>query len=417
MRKLFILPIIALMMVGCGETNRTEVIKGNDGKDGVSMGIDVSSLAPSCLAGGSTIKTYIDSNNNSELDSGELIKQVAVVCNGVQGVAGQDGVDGTSVTVAVASATDCPTGGITIDNSYHICNGAQGTMGPQGIQGIQGVAGIQGPQGLQGVPGVDGQDGLDGAAGLSAYDIYLTVNPGHTVEQFLASLVGPAGQNGTNGTNGASAYEIWLSNGNTGTQAQFLASLVGLTGPAGAPGPQGPAGPQGPSGSVGNITPVQLCPGDTATFKEQGFIVGGQLYAVYYNHNAGHAFLAKLNPGNYITTNGSGCTFNYANNGTTITLSNSSGTTTVPVNSGSTSTVSNQYRIDLYTNSNNTNNLVATYIVTNAGLVNWSISPATGHGFVINNNANSLGKANCNINNLTSVTTTQQFENCIVTKL
>lgn len=301
MRKLFILPIIALMMVGCGQTNRTEVIKGNDGKDGVSMGIDVSSTAPSCIAGGSTIKTYVDTNSNSELDSGELIKQVAVVCNGV---------DGTSVTVAVASATDCPTGGITIDNSYHICNGAQGTMGPQG-----------------------------------------------------------------------------------------------------------PAGPQGPSGSVGNITPVQLCPGDTATFKEQGFIVGGSLYAVYYNHNAGHAFLAKLNPGNYITTNGSGCTFNYANNGTTITLSNGSGTTTVPVNSGSTSTVSNQYRIDLYTDSNNTNNLVATYIVTNAGLVNWTISPATGHGFVINNNANNLGKANCNINNLTSVTTTQQFENCIVTKL
>jgi predicted nucleic acid-binding Zn-ribbon protein len=56
------------------------------------------------------------------------------------------------------------------------------------------------------------------------------------------------------------------------------------------------------------------------------------------------------------------------------------------------------------------------YIVTNPGQTDYTILPA-GHGFTVNNNANDLGKGGCNINNLTSVTTSQTFENCTVTKL
>jgi hypothetical protein len=170
--------------------------------------------------------------------------------------------------------------------------------------------------------------------------VWLTLpgNSGKTEAQFFASLTGPAGQNGTNGTNGTnglSAYQIWLNLGNTGTEAQFIASLKGATGNTGATGPQGP---QGVAGGVGNMTPVQLCPGDTGTFKEYGFIVGSDLFAVYFDKNQPIAFLAKLNPGSYVTTNGANCYFSYANNGSTITLTNSNNSnlvTTVNINSSS----------------------------------------------------------------------------------
>jgi hypothetical protein len=277
-------------------------------QDGISMGIDITSSAPSCVAGGSTIKTFVDTNRNGELDANETVKKMAVVCNGINGT---NGVDGTSTTVATATSTQCPTGGILVTtglNSYPICNGTNGAMGPQGLQGTQG---------LQGIPGAQGPIGVAGQPGKSAYQIWLDLGNSGTEAQFLTSL------KGTNGTNGLSAYQIWLSAGHSGTEAQFLASLVGPMGPTGAVGATGPQGPAGAAGSVGNITPVQLCPGDSGTFKEMGFVVGTDLYAVYFDNNQPIAFMAKLNPGNYVTTNGSNCYFNYANNGSTITLTNS----------------------------------------------------------------------------------------------
>lgn len=269
----FVTLAVALMLTACGQVHQTDVIKGNDGKDGISMGVDVSSFAPSCVAGGSTIKTFVDDNRNSQLDADEVIKQVAVVCNGINGTNGHDGVDGTSVTVRTATNSECPTGGVVYTAgliSSPICNGAQGTMGPQGDVG---PAGPQGPQGAQGPQGVAGTPGAPGAQGIQ-----------------------------------------------------------------GAIGPVGPQGPQGVAGGVGNMTPVQLCPGDTGTFKEYGFIVGSDLFAVYFDKNQPIAFLAKLNPGSYVTTNGANCYFSYANNGSTITLTNSNNSslvTTVSINSSS----------------------------------------------------------------------------------
>lgn len=296
--KKFIMLAAALMLTACGKVHQTDIIKGNDGKDGISMGIDVSSSAPSCLAGGTTIRTYVDENRDSQLDPGEVIKQVAVVCNGINGIDGVDGVDGidgTSVAVATATSLQCPNGGILVTQgtlSYPVCNGADGAMGPQGIQG---PAGPQGPQGAQGPQGVAGNDGATGSIG-----------------------------------------------------------------------PVGPQGPQGVAGGVGNMTPVQLCPGDTATFKEYGFIVGPDLYAVYFDKNQPIAFLAKLNPGNYVTTNGANCYFSYANNGSTITLTNSNNSslvTTIPIGSSGGGSSAGTCSV---VNQNQTNN---SYLVTTSGTI------------------------------------------------
>lgn len=364
MKSKFLILVLGMALAGCGTKTQEVIVEGTPGapgQDGISMGVDVDSVT-SCIADGTRIRTFVDDNKNGELDSGELIKKVAVICNGVNGTNGTDGIDGTSVSVSTASASQCPTGGVIFTAGLittAICNGEKGDMGPAGTNGLNGATGPQGIAGLsayqiwlnagntgdendflaslQGQDGANGSNGINGSNGLSAYDIWLSLGNSGTPSQFIASLKGPqgqAGQNGLNGSNGLSAYQIWLNLGNTGTEAQFIASLKGATGATGATGPQGP---QGTSGGVGNLTPVQLCPGDSANFKEYGFIVGTDLYAVYFDKNQPIAFLAKLNPGNYVTTNGSNCQFTYANNGTTLTLSNGNGTTTVNLNGTSNS--------------------------------------------------------------------------------
>ncbi len=302
--------VALIALCACSQTHQTDVVYGINGKNGVSMGVDVSQTAPSCVAGGVTVKTFVDANDNSELDLDETVKKVAVICNGTNGT------DGTSVSVSTASVSDCVTGGVVVTAgllSFPICNGADGAMGPQGEQGIQGA---------QGPVGVAGQDGK------SAYEIWKDLGNTGTEEDFLNSLIGQNGTNGTDGTNGLSAYQIWLNNGNTGTEQDFLNSLVGPRGATGEVGPVGPVGPQGVAGGVGNVTPVQLCPGDTVSFKEYGLVVGSDLFAVYFDKNQPIA-------------NGSSCYFSYQNNGTTITLTNTNNTTLVTtVNIGSSSSSS-----------------------------------------------------------------------------
>lgn len=353
MNKFMNVLVVALMLTGCAKQVEEITIRGEDGKDGISMAIAMEPTAPSCgAAGGITVKTFVDLNYDTNLDSGEPVKQTSVICNG------RDGINGTNatLTVAQASSSQCPTGGYVLTSSDSstpavICNGAKGDTGPQGVQGLSG------PQGIAGLSAYDiwlaaGNSGTEadfltslqgqaGANGLSAYQLWLNLGNTGTLAQFIASLQGPAGSNGSNGSNGqngASAYDIWLSLGNSGTEAQFMASLKGPKGDTGLTGPQGPIGQ---TGGIGNITPVQLCPGDTGTYKEYGLIVGTALYAVYHDNAAGNTFLALLKPGTYVTTNGSGCVFSYANNGTTATLSNGSGTTTINLTSSSSGGSSN----------------------------------------------------------------------------
>lgn len=229
-----------------------------------SLAFDMSPSEEVCQNGGTQIKSFVDLNRDFVLNSEEPVKQIAHICNGLDGENGQDG-RSSETTVSHASEEQCPAGGVllvtkNIQNNQTtlteslLCNGLDGEMGPQGEQGLQGATGPQGVQGEQGE--------------------------------------------------------------------------VGAT---------GPQGPQGVSGSVGNVTPVQLCPGDSANFVEYGLLIGSDLFAVYYSSSQDLTFLAKLNPGNYVTTNGSNCLFNYQNTGDEIILSNNSGTTVVNIVSNSTS--------------------------------------------------------------------------------
>lgn len=337
----------------------TVICNGENGTSGTSSSVSTSNVSSgnhNCPYGGLSITTTTGSSSSTEY-----------VCNGRPGQDGQDGQDG-----------DDGVNGTNGLSAYQVAvaNGYTGTelqwleslVGPKGGNGADGMSAYEVWEAQPGNGGkteseflssLVGPAGTDGQNGLSAYDLWLDLGNTGTESDFLSSLVGPAGSPGTNGSNGQSAYQIWLSLGNTGSEAQFLASLVGPAGTngsngtngtnganglsayqiwlglgnvgtetdfinalRGSVGPQGPQGPQGPAGPMANITttagfvPYKLCPGDNSTFPEYGFIVGTDIYAVYYGVIGGQqqAFMAKLNDGTYTTTNGASCSFTIGHN-------------------------------------------------------------------------------------------------------
>lgn len=224
MKSKFLILILGLALVGCGTKTQEIVVDGAPGapgQDGISMGIDVVSTAPSCLAGGSTIKTFVDSNRNGDLDTDEVIKKVAVICNGVNGTNGTNGIDGTSVSVATASSSQCPTGGVVFTAgliSTAICNGAQGDMGPAGTNGLNGAAG---PQGIP---------------GKSAYEIWLDAgntgdeNDFQSEQQFHFAVTGMASYSSytleVTFNNGSVVNQVQDSNGGASTYVNPLYTIA-----------------------------------------------------------------------------------------------------------------------------------------------------------------------------------------------
>lgn len=243
---------------------------GLDGKDGASIGmISSSATVAQCSAGGTMLQFYKDANNSGSKQASEPVLNTTVVCNGTNGTNGVNGVSSSISTQALLSGnTQCPYGGLEITTTTgsssivdYVCNGVAGANG------------------------ADGADGVDGVDGKTAYELAVENGFAGTLTDWLASLMGPKGDDGE----------------------------------AGAIGPMGPQGPQGPTANVtssSGLTPLKLCPGDNSAFPEYGFIIGTDLYAVYYGVIAGsqQAFLAKLNNGSYVTTNGAGCQFKVSHN-------------------------------------------------------------------------------------------------------
>lgn len=240
--------LVALFLVGCAAEKQEVAVAGKDGKDGYTTFITTQVVPP--------------------------MSELCGLAGGLKIVPYTD--------FNRNSAYDL--GEETVLASNVICNGAKGdtgavgATGPQGLQGIQGLTGQMGPIGPQGVQGIQGIQGAQGVAGPQG-------------AQGLQGIQGVAGTNGTNGTNGA-------------------AGAVGAQGPKGEPGIQGIPGASG----QGGITPVKLCQGDNSAFPEYGFAIGNNLYAVYYGVINGtlNAFMARLNPGNYMSTNSTNCTFTYS---------------------------------------------------------------------------------------------------------
>ena len=147
----------------------------------------------------------------------------------LQGLVGQDGIDGKS---AYDLAVDA---------------GAVGTE-LEWLASLQGETGAAGVAGTQGPTGPTGNTGPVGPTGKSPYDIAVFNGFVGNQEQWLQTLKGEQGlpgdnglngSNGTNGANGVSAYQVAVNNGFVGTQNEWIASLQGFQGITGAEGPQG----------------------------------------------------------------------------------------------------------------------------------------------------------------------------------
>ena len=102
---------------------------------------------------------------------------------GAQGPAGNDGADGTSVTIkgSVASVNDLPTSNNVVGDGYLISgnlyvwdgsvwNEVGNIQGPSGQDGADGADGINGVDGSNGIDGVDGADGYTPLKGVDYFD-------------------------------------------------------------------------------------------------------------------------------------------------------------------------------------------------------------------------------------------------------
>ena len=217
-----------------------------------------------------------------------LLSSCSVDKNLVTTVTGKDGYTTYITTEAVMPGHVCPTGGVKIvpytDTNRNgaldlgeavtlalstVCNGATGATGVAGSVGLDGKDGVPGVPGVQGIQGIAGPKGDKGEQGIK----------GEKGNDGLAGLIGQQGPKGNDGQ-------------------------------VGAPGIQGLPGTNGSSSSAG-IYAIQLCPGDNATFPEQGFVIDNNIYAVYYGVVNGtlNSFLARLSSGGYQTTNGTACNF------------------------------------------------------------------------------------------------------------
>jgi hypothetical protein len=163
--------------------------------------------------------------------------------------------------------------------------------------------------------GVDGQNGSSCTTRNDSVGVFVECSDG--TDSFI-----PFPKNGSDGA--------------TGPQGEK--GDVGQTGEAGTDGADGLNGTNGVDGVAGadgrdaQVVSMQLCPGDTGAYKEQGFLIDNNLYAVYYDHAKKQSFLAELKTGTYKTTNGSNCQFTYVKTATQVILSNGSGTTTINLN-------------------------------------------------------------------------------------
>lgn len=384
--------IMALLLIGCAK-HEAEFISGMDGRDGYNSisYSEVINPGPICSAGG--VETFIglDLDRNGVFDSNDFNQTNFIICNGTNGI------NGISPTInSESSGLNCPNGGVSVllgtDKTY-ICNGINGNVGPQGPAGIDAevikitsvnVTASCGYVNGVGTEGVwvrfwvdrDNDTWIGPGEVLSSYTVCNGKNvalsdatsaqcpnggvkldvPGSTkyICNGLKGETGSVGSLGPKGEDGKSAYEIALDNGFVGTELEWLTSLHGNTG---LTGPQGPIGPQGPAGTagVGNTSAIQLCPGDSATYPEYGLVIGNSVYAVYYGVVNGsiQAFLAKLSPGSYATTNGPTCNFTVSNcnsgntciNGNQVTNVNQSTTGNLVVNMGNPSNSTHSYSV------------------------------------------------------------------------
>jgi ELWxxDGT repeat protein len=156
---------------GADGSDGTNGQDGAAGEDGVSTLIRVLS-STGCTTGGNTFEIGDDTNGDGVLELTEVILTLDI-CNGADGVDGQDGAPGTDGA-----------------------DGQDGAPGADGSDGQDGAPGTDGADGQDGAPGTDGADGQDGADGTNGQDGALGADGSNAI---IETMIEPAGTNCANG--------------------------------------------------------------------------------------------------------------------------------------------------------------------------------------------------------------------------
>lgn len=131
-----------------------------------------------------------------------------------------------------------------------------------------------------------------------------------TLESIAVSSTCP---NGGVVISSSSTQGIEVCNGINGLNG--LNGTNGTNGKDGVDGTNGTDGKDGKDGTNGaSVIPVKFCQTDNSTFSEYGLLIGGELFAVYWDPKTGsakkeQAFLTKLDKGKYQSTGGNNCLF------------------------------------------------------------------------------------------------------------
>ena len=181
--------------------------------------------------------------------------------------------------------------------------------------------GVDGRDGVDGVDGVDGRDGFNSLVTFTRLDTETEVCESGSGFLFASGL--DLNRNGV-----LDMEEIIES-----TVSAVCDGIPGPQGPVGPMGPQGPVGAQGPQGVVGpqgetgpqgeqGIAGLPGSPGQDALvavldpcgkqsqYDEVFFeFSDGKIYAVYAHVKSGKVHLVQMVPGNWVTTDGTGCYF------------------------------------------------------------------------------------------------------------
>jgi Chitobiase/beta-hexosaminidase C-terminal domain/Collagen triple helix repeat (20 copies) len=231
--------------------------KGDRGDTGVSPVVlsqtVVEPAGDECVAGGQRVEIGTDADNDGELDASE-IQSSTVICNGVGGQTGDDGLTGPAgagvtamtTTAAEGSGSNCEYGGTQVTISLYAENAIDaGAVSSSVVYVCNGQPGAQGAPGEAGAPGATGATGATGP-------------------------MGAAGEAGAPGATGA-------------TGATGAPGATGATGATGAPGATGPTGPTGPAGLGAEVTAPEFSPAagsfdDSVTVTIDESVVGATVY-------------------------------------------------------------------------------------------------------------------------------------------
>ncbi len=205
---------------------------GSDGQNGLNALIQSKTIEAGavCAAGGIQISTGIDSNNDTIL-SPEEVTATELLCHGVDGEDGQDGVQALISSESFSANATCPAGGIAIfsgldsnrntlldseeiSSTQYLCHGIPGADGLNSLITTTSIA-----------PGAQcAQGGVEISAGLD-----LNANNQLDPDEITASEILCNGENGSDGQDTSTPLVI---SDETGVEGDTLVFTLSLSAPA-----------------------------------------------------------------------------------------------------------------------------------------------------------------------------------------